>query len=94
MNNDVPCRVMADLARHEADLRDSEPTRFDEYEDDHIRAIVPYELVKPIQELLHCRRTIQMTDRSFGTDPSKALEMIKPDLDALYRACVDRWNDL
>ena len=46
-----------------------------------VGAVVPYELVKPVMELLAWRR-VELSPE------------LKKDLDALYRACVDRWRDL
>lgn len=94
MTDRIPCRVMGDLARHEADLRDAVNDAFDEYDEMHVRAVVPYELAPAIQQLLLTRSQINMTEGSFGADPAAVTKAIKEDLDRLYRACVDRWRDL
>lgn len=91
----TPCRVMGDLASHEADLRDTVYEHFDEYQDDHVAAVVPYELVKPVQELLITLNQIEMIQASFG-DPDKArvFDQLIPELKALRSACLSRWKDI
>ena len=81
---DIPDRLNKDLDRY---LRDQElaerfPETFDEWQDDHVGAVVPADLVKPIQALLCMRATLRDGD------------YLKPELDALYKACVARWEDL
>ena len=80
--NNFPCRVAIDLANHEADLRDHEPESFDEWNDMHVRAVVPYELVKPVQDLLLWKNVDDLP------------EEMRKDLKALYKACVERWRDI
>ena len=55
---------------------------FDPWIEGHVKAVVPYELVKPIQTLL------EMMD---GVSDDDAL---KEPLNQLYRACLSRWRDL
>lgn len=85
-----PCRVSIDLAEHEASLRDHEPKRFDETNDDDVKAIAPYELWEAIQALLLWRSALK---NPHVKAEEVREEMIK-DFDKLYRGCVSRWNDI
>lgn len=87
---------MIDLAKHEADLRDYEPERFDETDEMHIGAVAPYELREPLMELLACRMAFKSAERYPLSDEAKALlqATLMKDLDKLYRACVERFRDL
>lgn len=94
MTERIPDRVSADLARHESDLRDAANDAFDEYQEDHIKAVVPSELVKPVMDLLLARREMIMAERIGGLDKARAADQIGEDLDRLRSACVSRWRDL
>lgn len=91
----LPCRVSADLRQHQAEQDHAEPSdRFDEYLEEHVAAVVPYELVKPVMELLQAKRAIEIAERAGEFDKAAMLDVVKADLDALYLACVSRWQDL
>lgn len=70
------------------------PLHFDEWQDDHVAAVVPYDLRKPVQDLLITLSTIERTQGSFGVDQNKALEQIIPELQALRKACITRWEEI
>lgn len=69
---------------------------FDEYDDDHMKQLFPHDesMARAVQELLLLRRSIHMTEASFGVDPLKALTMMREDLNRLHEACKDKWRDL
>ena len=81
---DIPDRLNKDLDRYlrAQELAERFPEEFDPWEKDHVGAVVPADLVKPIQSLLCMRGS--MRDG----------EYLKVELDALYKACVERWKDL
>ena len=81
---DIPDRLNKDLERHlrAQELAERFPEEFDEWDSMHVGAVVPADLVKPIQSLLCMRATLRGTD------------YLKAELDALYNACVERWRDL
>ena len=83
-SNDIPCRVTKELDRHlrAQELAERFPESFDEWELDHVRAVVPYDLARPVQALLCMRGS--MTEGDY----------LKAELDALYNACVERWRNL
>ena len=93
----TPCRVSADLAAYDRQQREDamDATRFDEYQDDHVLAILGNErLAKPIQELLTTLHQFEITRASFGADKTKVCDALIPDLLALRDACRDAWGDL
>lgn len=93
--NGVPCRVSGDLRRHQAEQVRAEPSdRFDEYLDNNVAAVVPYEMVKPVMDLLQTRREMEVCERAGGFDKAAMCDALRSELDALYLACVSRWNDL
>ena len=55
---------------------------FNEYDEMHVRAVIPYPLVPAIQALLESRNSMKDGD------------YLKDELDQLYKACVERWRDL
>lgn len=82
MNQDFPCRLAAGLALFESEMNRLEADHFNEYDEMHVRAVVPYELAKPVQAMLESRNSMKDGD------------YLKDELDQLYRACVSRWRDL
>jgi uncharacterized protein with HEPN domain len=94
MKDDLPCRVSADLARHEADLRDVSFEQFDETNDEHVEAVVGKELAPVIQQLLLTASSIRMTEGSFGADPVKVADCVREDLRNLEEKCREIWRDL
>lgn len=89
----LPCRVAGDLRRHQAEQADVIAERFDEYLEEHVGAAVPIELVKPVMHLLQTRRAIETLERTEGFDKASVLDALRPELDALYTACMLRWRD-
>lgn len=91
----APCRVMVDLANHEYDARLERDT-FDGEDEMKVGAVVPYELVKPVVELLALRRAIKTTKREHFTEVEreKFFEVACEDLDKLYQACMERYRDI
>ena len=83
-SNDIPCRVTKELDRHlrAQELAERFPEEFDPWEQDHVGAVVPADLVKPIQSLLCMRSTLKEGD------------YLKAELDQLYAACVERWRNI
>ena len=67
--------------------------RFDEYEDAHIGAILPYEVQKPIQRLLQLRAEIKQWERIGDLNHKKITALLMEQLDQLYVACVERFKD-
>jgi hypothetical protein len=92
MNNDVPCRVMADLARHESELRDHIPESFDHTDDMHVGAVVPYVLVEPTMDILSWRQALTLLNGKPLSAESQA-ELLK-DMNKFYAACAETWRDL
>lgn len=90
----IPCRVMADLAAHEADLRAAPIEQFDSHNDEHVAALVPEKLVHAVHCLLMTRQALQTAEGSFGADPAKVAKWMKADLDRLHTACLEMWRDL
>lgn len=45
-------------------------------------------------ELLQAKRAIEIGERAGEFDKAAMLDVVKADLDALYLACVSRWQDL
>lgn len=82
MSDNLPCRVMVDLALHESGLRDRAPEAFDEFNEMHMRAVAPYDLAMPLQQVLMWRGLEHLPQE------------LRDDLNKLYRACVERWRDL
>jgi len=72
--NDAPDRVLQPTPEY--------PDHFNEYNESDVRAVVPYELAGPVQDLLEMRNSMKDGD------------YLKEELDRLYRACVSRWRDL
>ena len=69
--------------------------RFDEYEDAHLGAILPYEVQAPIGRLLQLRREIQQYER-VGPDClnyQRITALLREQLDKLYLGCVERFKD-
>jgi hypothetical protein len=82
----APCRVSVDLALHESEPH--VPDTFDEYDEMKVGAVVPYELVSPVQGLLMWRSALR---RLPETELSREILI---DLDKLYKACRERYADL
>lgn len=76
---EAPCRVSADLRRHQREQDQFVEQRFDEFQTEHVAAVVPPELVAPIQALLIART--QVTD-----------EPLRAALDRLHEHCADLWE--
>lgn len=96
MERDIPCRVSADLRaldrQQTADILNF--PRFDEYDDEMVKAVCRGRLAKPVQRLLIELHQIEQTQRSFGLDHGKAFEALLPLLQMLREACQDEWKDL
>lgn len=67
---------------------------FDEYDEMKVGAVVPSELVKPVQELLISLATAEMAERIDGLDKARAFDLILQELKKLREACIDRWRDI
>ena len=89
----ISSNVPADVAERLSDAANDFDT-FDEYDDEHIGAVLPYELQKPVAELLHLKNMLELARRVEGMDKDKAIDMTMEGLDHLYRACVERFNSL
>lgn len=92
--DNIPCRVSADLARHEADLRDHIPEAFDDADEEHVAQVVGREIAPEVLRLLATRRSIYTAAQSFGADPAKAMAWCIGDLDRLYDKCRELWRNL
>ena len=73
--NDAPDRALQPP-------HDSYAEAFNEYDDMHVRAVVPYPLAPSVQVLLEMRNGMKEGD------------YLKDELDNLYRACREMWRDL
>jgi hypothetical protein len=95
VNEDIPCRVSADLARYEREQRDAEQIRFDEYDDALFQDICGERLAKPVQELLLSLHHIEMVQESFGEpDKAKAFDRLLVELKWLREGMKDAVSDL
>lgn len=75
----IPCRVSADLRAKQLKEDQYIPEEFDHWIEEHVRAVVPKELVNPTRELLLALYQIELADRSFGADKVKAYDsLIQP----------------
>lgn len=84
---------LVETAQHIADRQG--PDSFDEWQDDHVAAVVPYDLRKPVQDLLIACAQIKATKGSFGEpDAKRTVEYLFPMLEALRKACITRWEEL
>jgi hypothetical protein len=87
---DVPCRVSADLRAKQ--LREDQyiPVEFDDSNEDHVRLVVPQELVKSVMGLLNSFHAIDRAERGFdgAIDHQQALKWLMPDLNRLREACA------
>lgn len=92
----VPCRVMIDLSAHEYATRHAEQDTFDETDEMKVGAIVPADLLKPVMDLLAVGAAMHRTKREHFTEEEreKFFQVVKEDLDKLYKACLSRWRDL
>jgi hypothetical protein len=66
---------------------------FDEYDDDLMESLCGKILADPIQALLLAEKQIHMTEESFGADPLKVVEMLKPLLANLRLAVRREFDD-
>ena len=85
--------VPAEVAERLSDAANDQ-TEFDEYDDSHVGAIVPYELQKPVAELLHLRNMLTLAKRVEGMDKDRAINMTMEGLESLYKACQERFRYL
>lgn len=93
--NDIPCRVSADLARHDRSLRDTTQQTFDAHDDDLMHDIVGNDrLAKPVQDLLIALSQIDLTKDSFGLNAELAVKFLVPKIEALRHACIEEGRDL
>lgn len=76
----IPCRVSAEFRAEQLRQDQYIATDFDPWRDEHVGAVVPQpELRKPLQALLLALAQIEMAERSFGVDRSKAYDsLIEP----------------
>ena len=81
---DIPDRLNKDLDRYlrAQELAERFPEEFDEWDSMHVGAVVPADLVKPVQALLCMRGSMKDSD------------YLKAELDALYKACLERWRNI
>lgn len=86
--NDAPCRVSADLTRRDNEENNLEPGGFDPYLEEHVDTVAPYHFRKAIYELLMTREQLEYINSEH------LRQTLKEDLDRLYRACIDEWNDI
>lgn len=94
-NEGAPCRVSGDLRRHQAEQNRAEPSEhFDECDIEHVEAVVGKRFAPSVQSLLLTLRDVLAADGSFGADPNRCVEVLRPQLKALRAACVDEWRDL
>ena len=76
---------MSDLSQ----LQDVQiPASFDEYDDDHLLAILPTDVAKAVANLLQTRRQLRLIETENLRD------VISTELDKLYTACLKEWRDL
>ena len=85
--------VPADIAEKLSD-QPSSMERFNEWDDDHLGAILDPGYVEPVGDLLQLRAQIEWAQRIEGLDKARAFDLILPMLDKLYRACVEEYRQL
>ena len=61
---------------------------FDEYNEDHVAAVVPTSFVKAVKTLLLTRR-----DMKYLT-AEQLQQGMQAELDALHQACIEAWRDI
>lgn len=94
MNKDLPCRVTADLNRHESLLNAAENQAFDEWDDAIMHDVMGNErLAKTAQALLIALAQIDMTKDSFGLDAERTVKFLVPLLKDFRKAIVEEWRD-
>lgn len=94
MNDDIPCRVTADLRRYEQEQFENEryAEEFDETNDDHVKAVTGDDLCAVILQLLLTRNSIKQARGSFGADPERVAKYVEEDLDRLYERVKELWE--
>jgi hypothetical protein len=86
----IPDRVSADLIAKQLREDQYQPIEFDDSNEDHVRLVVPQELVKSVMGLLESFHAIDRAERGFGpyVNHQKALQWLMPDLNRLREACA------
>jgi hypothetical protein len=101
--SDTPCRVTADLRRHEREEYyrhlDAEPRpEFDEHDDGIMHDVLGNDrLAKPVQALLLTLRDLKAINGSFGQsciNPDTLYKIITERLEALRKACEAEWQEM
>jgi hypothetical protein len=95
MNRDIPCRVSADLRAKMAREEQYTPVEFDDSNEDHVRLVVPAELVKSVMGLLNSFHAIDRAERGFAgaVNHETAVKWLMPDLNRLREACARIFAD-
>lgn len=97
MSERVPCRVSADLRRHQyeqeqAALTRREPIEFDETDDGIMHDVMGNDrLGKPAQTLLCTWLEIERAANSFGVDHAKAYAALVEPMREFRKACEAQW---
>ena len=95
-NEGAPCRVSADLRRHESEPY--EELGFPNFSnEEHVSAVAPYELVEPLASIFASRDELKKVLKSFGPDSvnyQKALEDFMEKFTRLESGLYKRWIEL
>lgn len=86
--------VPADVAERLSDVPANDPEEFQEFLDEHVGAVVPYELKDPVQGLLETLWACERAEAMGGINKEKAYDQLRPYLFALRAACISRFRDL
>ncbi len=89
ISGNVPSDV-AERLSDQANDRDS----FDEFDDDHLGAVLSPAYAEVVGDMLQLRVHAQMAERIEALDKARAFDLLRPMLDRLYRACVDEYRQL
>ena len=95
MGSDIPCRVSADLSRHERELDERSEPVFDIHDAGLMHDLLGNDnLAQPVQALLQSLEQIEIAQASFGADPKPCLARLLPELRALRRAVENEFRSL
>lgn len=93
--DDFPCRVSADLRRHQSEQSQHSEPVFDHEDDALMHDVMGNDrLAKPVQSLLEALQQHETASKSFGADDKRTVEILIPLIKALREAVIDEWRQL
>lgn len=92
----VPCRVSADLRRHQSEQNQlhDEPPGFDEWDNDLFHDLCGKRQGPVVQDLLILLSQVDATKDSFGVNGDRFMKMAIPMLQKLREACLDDFKEM